>query len=126
MEKISARRLVENAGGYKRHNENTKAWLYRIARDMDINVRRISAAYYNESLSKDTENRLLERAKHRAREDDSELILRIHAYIRYLQTVDPEMYRKDIDVARQFLANYEDHSAKRVPAAVPFGILDDC
>lgn len=126
MEKISARRLVENAGGYKRHNENTKAWLYRIAKDIGVKVRRISAAYYNESLSKDTEHRLLEAAKNRAHEDDSELILRIHAYIRYLSSVDAEMYRADINVAREFLAQYEDHARQRRLSDVPLWVLDDC
>lgn len=125
MEKSYGRKLIAIIGGYRELDENRKAWLARVAKIAGVKVRLVYAAFYGEACSKKTEAKLLEAAKQRTRSDDSELILRIHAHIRFLEAVDPEMHRADLDAARQFLAHYQDFASKRLLANVPPGILDD-
>lgn len=126
MEKPSPeRKLVAIIGGYRETHENRKAWLVRVAKTAGISVRQAYKAFYEEYASEQTKRKLQQAATKKVSEDDSEIILRIHAHIRYLEAVDPEMYRADIDAARHFLAHYQDFASTRVFATVPPGILDD-
>lgn len=126
MEKSYGRNLVALIGGYRQNNENRKTWLARVARTTGITVRQTYAAFYREYVSKSVAEKLQQAARKRVSEDDSELILRIHAHIRYLESVDSEMYRADIDAARKFVARYQDFASTRVFAPVPPGFFHDC
>lgn len=125
MEKSYSRKLVAVIGGYRETHENRKAWLVRVAKIAGISVRQAYAAFYEEYVSEKTERKLQAAAAKRSRENDSEVILRIHAHIRYLEAVDPEMYRADINAARQFLAHYQSFTGSRVSTPIPPGVLDD-
>lgn len=126
MEKSYPRKLIAVIGGYRELHENRKAWLVRVAQTAGISVRQAYKAFYEEYASQRTQEKLQQAARQRKQADDSELILRIHAHIRYLETVDPEMYRADIDAARRFLAHYQDFAGKTLLATIPPGVLDDC
>jgi len=127
MKKFYTRELVARIGGYFQHNENRKAWLARVAKTAGITARQAYVAFYDEwRVSENTRLKLEAAAKRRDSENDSELILRLYAYARYLESVDPEMYRADIEAARRIIARYQDFASKGVSPHLPPGVLPDC
>ena len=126
MQNRYGRELVARIGGYLQHNENRKAWLARVAKTAGISVRQAYAAFYEEwRLSRKTRLKLEAAAQRKDSENDSELILRLHADARYLESVDPEMYREDIEACRRIIARYQALAEKDVPAPLPAGVLPD-
>lgn len=127
MEKLSTRKIVTFIGGYRKDKETRSSWLIRIAQTVGLSERVTRAAYYEaERASKRTKVKLLEAATKKASENDSELILQLHAIARYLESVDPEMYRADIDAYRRIIARYQDFTRPSLLSPFPSGILDDC
>ena len=126
MQNRYGRELVARIGGYLQHNENRKAWLARVAKTAGISVRQAYAAFYEEwRLSRKTRLKLEAAAQRKDSENDSELVLRLHGIARYLESVDAEMYREDIEAARRIIARYQALAEKDVPAPLPAGFLPD-
>ena len=121
------RKLIRVIGGKSEPDENLKAYLWRVSEITGIGFRSLERAWKLSDgyLSKETEKALQEAAQQKAKNDDDERIAWLESHIAHLEEVDADMYRPDIDAAREFLARYRNYGATRVFATVPSGIGND-